>query len=57
MKDIYGHAYFLHIGICTKLLGRNSSYVPKIGDVVDWIGSPLSSDTFNAYRAEFYGGH
>ena len=54
VRDFSDNYYFLRLSICTKLLGIASSYVPKVGDVVDWSGSLQSYGIFNAYRADFY---
>ena len=54
VQDGNGNVYSLHIGVCSKLLGANSSYAPSVGDVIDWSGVPLSANTYNLYRAVFY---
>ena len=54
VQDENGNIYTLHIGVCSKLLGPNSSFAPSIGDVVDWNGKPLTANIYNVYRAIFY---
>ena len=49
-----GSNYDLHIGICSRINAKNSFYVPKVGDIIDWEGIPESFSVYNIHRAQVY---
>lgn len=54
VADPFGNNYILRISFCTKLMGKDSSYVPKINDMVDWTGTTIETNIYSTYRAYFY---
>ena len=54
VEDNFSNSYYLHIGVCSKIMGKSSSSVPQIGDIIDWSGYALTPNVYNLIRASFY---
>lgn len=54
VRSVDGKIYGLVFGLCTQLKARRPSYVPKIGDFIDWEGEQVSPVVTNVHIARMF---
>ena len=54
VRDEYGNIYALYLGACSVFEAVKKSFVPEIGDLIEWEGKMVVSGIANVYRARLF---